>query len=109
MQVPCHALRSSFDWIITVNRKTYSKLWKCAHIGIGWHPPERQNRRASDGNRSSHAQDKHSPAKIDQSAFRSRLQAQISGLSLSLGLNTEMNLALGNRPLVKEDRPPLNE
>jgi len=50
--------------------------------------PGRQNRRASDGNRSSHAQDNHSPAKIDQSAFRSRLQAQISGLSPSLGLNT---------------------
>src|SRR6266446_9179348 len=117
MQVPCHALRSSFDWIITANRKTYSKLWKCAHTGIGWHPSERQNRRASDGNRSSHTQDNPSPAKIDQPSgrdFRPRLQAQISGpdfrpKSLPGTEYRELNLAFGNRPLVTEDCPPLNE
>src|SRR5882762_8959164 len=79
MQVRCQVLPSGFEQRIPANRKIYSWLWRCAPISVSWQVQKPQSHGPSDGNISSHIQDNHSPAKIDWSAVRSRLQVEASG------------------------------
>ena len=110
MQVRCQVLPSGFEQRIPANRKIYSWLWRCAPTSVSWQVQKPQSHGPSDGNISSHIQDNHSPDKIDWSAVRSRLQVEASGPESRPGTeHPELNLALGNQPMLKKDCSPLNE